>query len=181
MEENQDNAPNNEQNNNQDNAPNNEAKFTQEQFNEALRNEVARKTKGFPNKEELEEFRKWKEKQQQNDEQQEDEQQDEEKNNNVEENQEVDLEKQNAINENKVLKAGVNTEFSEFVTYEVSKMKGDFSKNLTKFLKDNPKYLTSNDNTKFVKKVGSSLNLEGSKPTQTTNQKMNDLIRSARD
>ena len=60
-------------------------------------------------------------------------------------------------------------------------MKGDFSKNLTKFLKDNPKYLTSNDNTKFVKKVGSSLNLEGSKPTQTTNQKMNDLIRSARD
>lgn len=176
MEENQE-VTNNEQN--QDDAQNNETKFTQEQFNKALRDEVARKTKGLPNKEELEEFRKWKEKQQQNNEQQEDEP--EEKDNNAEEKQEVDLEKQNAIKEVKVLKSGVNPEFSDFVTYEVSKMEGDFSKNLAKFLKDNPKYLTSNDNTKFVKKIGSSLNLEGSKPLQTTNQKMNDLIRSARD
>lgn len=175
MEENQE-VTNNEQNNNQENAQNNETKFTQEQFNEALRNEVARKTKGMPNKEELEEFRKWKEKQQQNDDQQDEEQKNEEK-----ENPEIDLEKQNAINENKVLKSGVNPEFSEFVTYQVSKMEGEFSKNLTKFLKDNPKYLTSNDNTKFVKKIGSSLNLEGSKQAQTTNQTMNDLIRSARD
>lgn len=172
---------NNEQNSNQDNAQNNETKFTQEQFNEALRNEVARKTKGMPSKEELEEFREWKQKQQE-DVDQENGLKDENNNNDENsKNQEIDLEKQNVINENKVLKSGVNLEFSEFVTFQVSKMEGDFSKNLTKFLKDNPKYLTSNDNTKFVKKIGSSLNLEGSKPVQTTNQKMNDLIRSARD
>lgn len=162
---------------NQQQETNQETKFTQQQFNEALRKEVERKTKGMPSKEEFEEFKKWKEKQQTS------ELEDTSDNNQEQtvENEPVDLEKQNVINENKVLKSGVNPEFSEFVTFQVSKIEGDFSKNLTKFLKDNPKYLSSEDNTKFVKKVGSSLNLEGSKPTQSTNQKMNDLIRSARD
>lgn len=160
---------------------NEELKFTQSDFNEALKKEVARKTNGM-SKEELKQFRQWKESQQSNQNNEgKDKEEKKPEDEILEKSKREDINEQNAIKEVKVLKSGVNPEFSDFVTYEVSKMEGDFSKNLAKFLKDNPKYLTSNDNTKFVKKIGSSLNLEGSKPLQTTNQKMNDLIRSARD
>ena len=40
-----------------------EKTFTQSEFNEALKNEVARKTKGMPSKEELKAFNEWKESQ----------------------------------------------------------------------------------------------------------------------
>ena len=84
-----------------------------------------------------------------------------------------DLEKENAI-----LKAGVKDDI-DYVLFKVSKMEGDFDENLAKFLKDNPKY-TSNE--KIVKTVGTSAKLDGTSRTEnTTNQTMNDLIRSVRD
>lgn len=160
---------------------NEELKFTQSDFNEALKKEIARKTNGM-SKEELKEFKQWKESQQSNQNDDEDEKEEKPEDEEKEEPKTKDINEQNAIKEVKVLKSGVDKEFSEFVTYQVSKMEGDFEKNLTKYLKDNPKYLSNNDDTKFIKKVGSSLNLGGGKPTiQTTNQKMNDLIRSSRD
>ena len=85
-------------------------------------------------------------------------------------------------NENKVFKAGVEKDSVDYVAFKVSKMEGDFDENLTKFLKENPKYLGSSE-TKIVKKVGSSMSLSGKEMLNQneTNQKMNDLIRSARD
>lgn len=48
-----------------------------------------------------------------------------------------DLEKENAV-----LKAGVkNADDIDYVLYKVGKMDGEFDENLTKFLKDNPRYL----------------------------------------
>lgn len=84
-----------------------------------------------------------------------------------------DLEKENAI-----LKAGVKEDI-DYVLFKVSKMDGDFSENLAKFLKDNPKYTSTE---KIIKTVGTSAKLDGTSRTEnTTNQIMNDLIRSSRD
>lgn len=90
-------------------------------------------------------------------------------------------EKEEILKENKVLKAGVKSDDVEFITFKVSKMEGDFEENLTKFLKENPKYL--NVEPQFVKKVSSSVSMAGKTNSNLseTNQKMNDLIRSARD
>lgn len=90
-------------------------------------------------------------------------------------------EKEEILKENKVLKAGVKSDDVEFITFKVSKMEGDFEDNLTKFLKENPKYL--NTEPQFVKKVSSSVSMVGKTNSNLseTSQKMNDLIRSARD
>jgi hypothetical protein len=40
-----------------------------------------------------------------------------------------------------ILRSGVSRDYEDFVQYTVSKMDGDFEENLTQFLKDNPKYL----------------------------------------
>lgn len=91
-------------------------------------------------------------------------------------------EKESLVQENLVLKAGVNIDDVDYVVFKVSKKEGDFEENLTKFLKENPKYL-GNSETKIVKKVASSMSLSGKETLNQneTNQKMNDLIRSARD
>lgn len=84
-----------------------------------------------------------------------------------------DLEKENAI-----LKAGVKEDV-DYVLFKVSKMEGDFSENLAKFLKDNPKFTSSE--SKIIKTVGTSAKLDGNARTEnTTNQTMNDIIRSVR-
>lgn len=85
-------------------------------------------------------------------------------------------------NENKVFKAGVEKDSVDYVAFKVAKMEGDFEENLTKFLKENPKYI-GNSEPKIIKKVGSSMNLNGKTQLSEnqTNQIMNDLIRSARD
>ena len=84
-----------------------------------------------------------------------------------------DLEKENAI-----LKAGVKEDI-DYVLFKVSRMEGDFTENLAKFLKDNPKF-TSSEN-KVIKTVSTSAKLDGNTRTEnTTNQTMNDIIRSAR-
>jgi hypothetical protein len=84
-----------------------------------------------------------------------------------------DLEKEIAV-----LKAGVKDDI-DYVLFKVSRMEGDFKENLAKFLKDNPKF-TSSEN-KVIKTVGTSAKLDGNTRTEnTTNQTMNDLIRSVR-
>lgn len=134
---------------------------------------VARKMKGMPSKEELKAFKEWQETQKTAEQKQ----------------AEKETEYQKALlrnteleNENKVFKAGVEKDNVDYVAFKVSKMEGEFEENLTKFLKDNPKYLMNNE-PKIIKKVGSSMNLNGkAQPNQSeTNQIMNDLIRSARD
>lgn len=143
--------------------------FTQDEVNAML----AKEKKKMPTKEELKAFKEWQESQK-----------------TVEQKQaEKETEYQKALlknteleNENKVFKAGVEKDSVDYVAFKVFKMEGDFEENLTKFLKENPKYLGNNE-PKIIKKVSSSMSLSGKETLNQseTNQKMNDLIRSARD
>ena len=94
---------------------------------------------------------------------------------------------QNLTNENNDLKAeiqlggsNVKKEFSKFVRSEVlSKVNDDtdFSKALENYKKENPQYFGDT----VIKKVQSSPNLNnGGSPATTTNEIMNDILRSAR-
>ena len=105
---------------------------TQEEFNEALKREVARKTRNVPSKEELKAFNEWKESQKT---------EEDKKNEILLENE--TLKKQLAYAENKsvVANAGVDSKFQKFVLSEVSEMEGDFEDNLKDYLKENPQYL----------------------------------------
>lgn len=47
--------------------------------------------------------------------------------------------------ENQVLKSGVSVDDADYVVFKVSKMEGDFEENLGNFLKENPKYLQTNE------------------------------------
>lgn len=107
---------------------------TQEEFNEALKKEVARKTKNLPSKEDLKEFNEWKESKKT---------EEDKKNEILSENE--TLKKQLAYAENKsvVANAGVDAKFQKFVLSEVSEMEGEFEDNLKDYLKDNPQFLIS--------------------------------------
>ena len=50
-------------------------------------------------------------------------------------------EKESLVQENLVLKSGVNIDDVDYVVFKVSKKEGDFEENLQEFLKENPKYL----------------------------------------
>lgn len=109
-----------------------EKTFTQEEVNSYLKKEKAKILKDIPSKEELKVFKEWQE------EQKTAEQKQEEKETQY---QKTLLEKQNLVQENQVLKAGVNIEDVDYVVFKVSKLEGEFNENLTQFLKENPKYL----------------------------------------
>lgn len=107
---------------------------TQEDFNEALKKEVARKTRNLPSKEDLKAFNEWKESQKTETEK------------SLEKDKKIEtLEKQLAYAENKsvVANAGVDSKFQKFVLSEVSEMEGDFEDNLKDYLKENPQFLIS--------------------------------------
>ena len=107
---------------------------TQEDFNEALKKEVARKTRNLPSKEDLKAFNEWKESQKTETEK------------SLEKDKKIEtLEKQLAYAENKsvVANAGVDPKFQKFVLSEVSEMEGEFEDNLKDYLKENPQFLIS--------------------------------------
>lgn len=116
-----------------------EKTFTQSEFNEALKNEVARKTKGMPSKEDLKAFNEWKESQKT-----ESEKMIELTQQLAEANKKLDY----ANQQNVVANAGVDSKFQRFVHSEVSILEGDFQDNLTNYLKENPQYLTQKPETK---------------------------------
>ena len=108
-----------------------EKTFTQSEFNEALKNEVARKTKNLPTKEELKAFNDWKESQK------------------TSAQKEAEVKQENETLKNRIAElenmqvvanAGVDSKFQKFVLSEVSK-EGDFEDNLKDYLKNNPQYL----------------------------------------
>lgn len=92
---------------------------------------------------------------------------------------------QTVANENKDLKAqlqmadsNVKKEFSKFVTTEIMAQvneENDFASVLENYKKDNPQYFGET----VVKKVQTSPELTGGTKPQSTNDIMNDLIRSA--
>ena len=107
---------------------------TQEDFNEALKKEVARKTRNLPSKEDLKAFNEWKESKKTESEK------------SLEKDKKIEtLKKQLAYAENKsvVANAGVDAKFQKFVLSEVSEIEGDFEDNLKDYLKENSQFLIS--------------------------------------
>lgn len=113
--------------------------FTQEELNTIVETRLAKAKKDMPSKEELKKYNEWKEAQKTEQEKM------------VEketEYQKTLSEKTQLLNENKILKSGVNAEDSDYVLFKVSKMDGDFEENLEKFLQDNPKFLNKSVSNK---------------------------------
>ena len=124
-----------------------EKTFTQDEFNEALRKEVSRKTKGIPSKEELQAYNEWKESQKS-----EEEKRVEKEKSYQDTISSKDNEISNLTKENLLLRKGVKDDDMDYVLFKVSKLDGEFEDNLETFLKDNPKFLVSNE-TKETKTV----------------------------
>ena len=130
-----------------------EKTFTQEQLNKILKERLEKEQKKMPSKDELKAFKEWKESQKTE----------------AEKQAEKEAEYQKTLNElntlkqtNAILEAGVNKDDADYVLFKVSKMEGDFEENLTKFLKDNPKYLKQVETTE-AKATGTSVKSISSK------------------
>ena len=107
-----------------------ERKFTQADIDRIVQRKLA---KALPPKEEMEQYKKWRESQQTI----------EEKMSVLRvENARLNEENENLLHENMVVKAGVNSEAVEFVLFKVGKMDGDFEENLNNYLKKNQKYIS---------------------------------------
>ena len=106
--------------------------FTQEELNTIVETRLAKAKKDMPSKEELKKYNEWKAAQKTEQEKMAEKETDYQK---------VLAEKEQIINENKILKSGVNAEDTDYVLFKVTKMEGDFEENLSKFLKDNPRFL----------------------------------------
>ena len=86
----------------------------------------------LPPKEEMEQFKKWKESQKT---------QEDKYNELIKENGEKEAFISNLKMENMVLKSGITDDDEvEFIVYKVGKMDGDFAENLKEYLANNPKY-----------------------------------------
>ena len=116
----------------QENGGQEQKTFTQEELNTIVETRLAKAKKDMPSKEELKKYNEWKEAQKTEQEKMAEKEA---------EYQKALAEKEQIINENKILKSGVNAEDTDYVLFKVTKMEGDFEENLSKFLKDNPKFL----------------------------------------
>ena len=131
-----------------------EKTFTQEELNKIVQERLDKEKKKMPSKEDLKAFKDWQETQKTAEQKQ----------------AEKDAEYKKTLNElntlkqtNAVLEAGVNKDDADYVLFKVSKMEGeDFEENLTKFLKDNPKYLKQVETTE-PKATGTSVKSISSK------------------
>lgn len=106
--------------------------FTQDEVNALIESRLARAKKQMPAREELEEFKNWKESQKTEAERQAQREK---------EFHETMSERDAIKRENTVLRAGVDFEHADYVLFKVSKLEGEFEENLKQFLTDNPKYL----------------------------------------
>ena len=132
MEENKDNNVVTPTTETQENGGKEQKTFTQEELNTIVETRLAKAKKDMPSKEELKKYYEWKEAQKTEQEKMAEKET---------EYQKALAEKEQIINENKILKSGVNAEDTDYVLFKVTKMEGDFEENLSKFLKDNPKFL----------------------------------------
>ena len=132
MEDNKDNKVVTPTTNTPENGGQEQKTFTQEELNTIIETRLAKAKKDMPSKEELKKYNEWKEAQKTEQEKMAEKET---------EYQKVLAEKEQIINENKILKSGVNAEDTDYVLFKVTKMEGDFEENLSKFLKDNPRFL----------------------------------------
>lgn len=105
---------------------------------------VAKKMKGMPTKEELKAFKDWQETQKTAEQKQAEKET---------EYQKTLSEKESLVQENLVLKAGVNIDDVDYVVFKVSKKDGDFEENLKQFLEENPKYTQKEEHDEIEQKA----------------------------
>ena len=122
-----------------------EKTFTQSEFREALKNEVARKTKNLPTKEELKEFNDWKESQKT---------EAEKHSETVKENEALKSRIIELENMQEFANAGVDKKFQKFVLSEISSAEGNFEDNLQEYLKNNPQFLNKAGEEKTTETTG---------------------------
>lgn len=108
-----------------------EKTFTQNEVNELIESRLARAKKQMPSREELEEFKNWKNSQKT---------ETERLAQREKEFHEIMTERENIRRENVILRMGINNDDADYVLYKVSKLEGDFEENLKSFLAENPKY-----------------------------------------
>lgn len=121
--------------------------YTQEEYNaldKRLKEKYERKYKGI----DIAKYKEWEESQKTAEQKQ---------NDKEKEYQEVLSKNQNLLQENQVLKAGVNVDDVDYVVFKVSKMEGDFEENLADFIKNNPKYIKQEANEKQTKATGTQV------------------------
>ena len=107
---------------------------TQEDFNEALKKEVARKTRKKYAGIDLKKYKEWEDSQKTESQKQQE---------ILQENATLKKELAHERNKSVVANAGVDSKFQKFVLSEVSEMEGDFEDNLKDYLKENPQFLIS--------------------------------------
>lgn len=145
-----------------------EKTFTQDQVNQMIADRVAREKRNLPSDVDMKEFREWKKSRQ------------------------TDAEKMAALeaeltkakaeltlanNTSAVSNAECRPEFTEFVTDRVSKMEGDFEKNLASYKKEHPQYFGGAVNTRTL---SSSPRMSGNATQDSDfNSKMNEALRRA--
>lgn len=117
-----------------------EKTFTQEDVDKIVKERL----KKMPSKEELKAFKDWQETQKTAEQKQAEKETEYKK---------TLSEKESLVQENQVLKAGVNIEDVDYVVFKVSKKEGDFEENLQEFLKENPKYLKNKETEEIEQKA----------------------------
>lgn len=88
-------------------------------------------------------------------------------------------EKESLVQENLVLKAGVNIDDVDYVVFKVSKKEGDFEENLKEFLEENQKYLKQ-ENTNNNENTDINLGGNHGSKTQITKEEFDKMSYSAR-
>jgi hypothetical protein len=125
--------------------------LTQEEFDKAFQERLAREKKKLPSKEEMDKFKEWQESQKTEAQKRADEM--------------VEIEKVKAENEllkseKKLSQKGIKEKDYDYVLFKVSKMEGEFDTNLEAFIKDNPEFLTKDTTTTGIKTFGSVSSVE---------------------
>lgn len=141
--------------------------YTQEELDTIIEKRIARDRRTRENTPEYKAFKEWEESQKSQD----------DKNSELKKNYDLAKNELAVLKaEKKVISANAKPEFAEFVASKVLSMGDDFEANLAEYKKDNPQYFGET----VVKKVATSPDLGGKAGNQTTNDKMNSLIRGAR-
>lgn len=108
-----------------------EKTFTQAELDRIISERIARERKNLPDEADLKAFKEWKKTQQTEAEKA----AEREKEYQALQSRAIELERENAV-----IKAGVKADDAEFVIFKVSRMEGDFKKNLESFLSENKKF-----------------------------------------
>lgn len=135
-ENNTQNVENQEETTNVENTENQETQeqektFTQADVDKLIGERLKRERSKQPPKEDLEAFKEWKKSQQTEQEKLAEERKEFES---------VKAENTRLRNEKEVLKNGIDSKYTDYVNFEVSKMEGDFADNLSEFVKNNPQF-----------------------------------------